>query len=266
MGQVYLARDTRLGREVAIKVLPADVAGNPERLARFEREARTVASLNHPNIVTLHDIADVDGVRFLVMERVSGRTLAAFLDRAGELPLIRILELMVPVADALASAHERGIVHRDLEPANIMVNDDGRVKVLDFGLATERVAPFGADGTTVAKEALTVEGSILGTVSYMAPEQVRGERVDTRADLFACGVILYEMASGVRPFRGASAIDIASAILSADPRPLDTMIRKLRSSLAEGPYAGGQASATDRAWWARGDDGSWGGTRAARAP
>jgi TolB-like protein len=232
MGQVYLARDTRLGREVAIKVLPPDVAGNPERLARFEREARTVASLNHPNIVTLHDIADVDGVRFLVMERVSGRTLAAFLDRAGELPLVRILELMVPVADALASAHEKGIVHRDLKPANIMVNDDGRVKILDFGLATERAAPFAPDATTVAKEALTVEGSILGTVSYMAPEQVRGERVDTRADLFACGVILYEMASGVRPFRGASAIDIASVIVSTDPRPLETLAPRVPPSFA----------------------------------
>jgi len=232
MGQVYLARDTRLGREVAIKVLPADVAGNPERLARFEREARTVASLNHPNIVTLHDIADVDGVRFLVMEHVSGRTLSAFLDRAGELPLIRILELMVPVADALASAHDRGIVHRDLKPANIMVNDDGRVKILDFGLATERAAPFSPDATTVAKEALTVEGSILGTVSYMAPEQVRGERVDTRADLFACGVILYEMASGVRPFRGESAIDVASAIVSTDPRPLETLAPRVPPSFA----------------------------------
>jgi serine/threonine-protein kinase len=232
MGQVYLARDTRLGREVAIKVLPTALAGDPERLARFEREARTVASLNHPNIVTLHDIAEADGVRFLVMERVTGRTLAELLGRSGELPLIRMLELMVPVADALASAHGRGIVHRDLKPANIMVNDDGRVKVLDFGLATERAEPIVPDATTVAKEALTAEGGILGTVSYMAPEQVRGERVDTRADLFACGVILYEMASGVRPFRGESAIDIASAIVRTDPRPLETLAPRVPASFA----------------------------------
>ena len=232
MGEVYLARDTRLEREVAVKVLPAEVAGNPERLARFEREARTVASLNHPNIVTLHDVAEAGGIRFLVMERVAGRTLADVIDRAGELPPARILQLLTPVADALASAHERGIVHRDLKPANIMVADDGRVKILDFGLATERAHPLDGEGTTVAKEALTAEGRVLGTVSYMAPEQVRGERVDARADLFAFGVILYEMAAGVRPFRGESAIDVASAIVGTEPRPLESLAPRVPAGLA----------------------------------
>jgi len=232
MGEVYLARDTRLGREVAIKVLPADVADNPERLARFEREARTVAALNHPNIVTLHDVAEAGGVRFLVMERVAGRTLADLIDRAGELPPARMLDLMTPVADALASAHERGIVHRDLKPANIMVADDGRVKILDFGLATERAHPLDGEGTTVAKDALTTEGRVLGTVSYMAPEQVRGERVDARADLFAFGVILYEMAAGVRPFRGESAIDVASAIVGNEPPPIETIAPRVPAGLA----------------------------------
>jgi len=232
MGEVYLARDTRLGREVAVKVLPPDVAGNPERLARFEREARTVASLNHPNIVTLHDIAEAGGIRFLVMERVTGRTLADVIERAGELPPTRILELMTPVADALASAHERGVVHRDLKPANIMVADDGRVKVLDFGLATERADPLDGEGTTVARHALTTEGGVLGTVSYMAPEQVRGERVDARADLFAFGVILYEMAAGVRPFRGESAIDVASAIVGTEPRPIESLAPRVPAGLS----------------------------------
>jgi serine/threonine-protein kinase len=273
MGEVYLARDTRLGREVAIKVLPADVADNPERLARFEREARTVASLNHPNIVTLHDVAEAGGIRFLVMERVAGRSLADVIERAGGLPPARILELMTPVADALASAHERGIVHRDLKPANIMVADDGRVKILDFGLATERADPVDGEGTTVAREALTAEGGILGTASYMAPEQVRGERVDARADLFAFGVILYELAAGVRPFRGESAIEVASAIVGTDPRPIETLapgvpaglarlIRRclekdvrhrlqsaldLRNELADMADAAGRAGATGRA-------------------
>jgi TolB-like protein len=166
------------------------------------------------------------------MERVAGRTLADLLERAGGLPPARILDLMTPVADALASAHERGIVHRDLKPANIMVTDDGRVKVLDFGLATERADAPDGEGTTVAKKALTTEGGILGTVSYMAPEQVRGERVDARADLFAFGVILYEMAAGVRPFRGESAIDVASAIVGTEPRPIETLAPRVPAGLA----------------------------------
>jgi TolB-like protein len=232
MGEVYLARDTRLGREVAIKVLPAEVAGDPERLARFEREARTIASLNHSNIVTLHDVAEASGTRYLVMERVTGRTLEDAIIRTGGLEPSRILDLMVPVADALASAHERGIVHRDLKPANIMVGDDGRVKVLDFGLATERASPLAGDGTTVARDGMTVEGCILGTVAYMAPEQLRGERVDARADLFAFGVILYELAAGVRPFRGETAVDVASAVLGTEARPLETIAPRVPAGLA----------------------------------
>jgi serine/threonine protein kinase/tetratricopeptide (TPR) repeat protein len=217
MGEVYKARDPRLQRDVALKVLPPDFAGDPDRLARFEREARTVAALSNPNIVTIHSIEDADGVRFLTMEYVSGRPLMDLIGARG-MPIARILELAIPVADALAAAHGRGIVHRDLKPANVMVDDEGRVKVLDFGLAKPHTPAIG--GTEGPTETVTVEGRIVGTVPYMAPEQLRGERVDARADLFSLGAMLYEMASGVRPFRGHSTLDVVSAILREEPAPL----------------------------------------------
>ena len=221
MGEVYLARDTRLGRDVALKVLPAETSQDPDRLARFEREARAVAALNHPNIVTLHAIEEIDGQRVIVMERVTGSPLSAILEPDG-LPLARLLEIAVPIADALSAAHEKGVVHRDLKPANVMLNDEGRVKVLDFGLA-KWVDPPAAVDSEAPTATRSTEGAIVGTVPYMAPEQLRGQHVDTRADIFSLGVMLYEMAAGGRPFRGSSSADVMSAILREEPSPLETV-------------------------------------------
>jgi eukaryotic-like serine/threonine-protein kinase len=218
MGVVYEARDTRLDRRVALKLLPPELGLEPERLARFDREARILAGLNHPNIVTVYALEQSDGRPFLVMERVSGRTLADLMG-SGALPAARVLDLAVPIALALGAAHERGIVHRDLKPANVMVDDEGRVKVLDFGLA--RADPAATEAQTTL--ALTREGTVMGTLPYMSPEQVRGERTDARTDIFALGTMLYEMAAGIRPFRGASAADLAAAIIGSDPPPLDTV-------------------------------------------
>ena len=223
MGEVYEAHDTRLGRPVAIKVLPEDLAADPGRLARLHREARTVAGLNHPNIVTLHAIEEASGTPFLVMERIEGRSLAESIPKGG-LPLRRILDIAIPIADALAAAHESGVVHRDLKPANVMLARDGRVKVLDFGLArapaTSEAAALAAGPTATVAPALTADHQVLGTLPYMAPEQVRGEPVDARADIFALGTMLYEMATGASPFAGTSSADVLSAILREDPPPL----------------------------------------------
>src|SRR6185295_5396205 len=212
MGEVYRARDPRLKRDVAIKVLPQDVASSPERLARFEREATTVAGINHPNIVVLHSIEEAEGTRFLTMELVDGRSLDQSVT-AGGLPTDRVIELGIAMADALAAAHEKGVIHRDLKPANVMLTKDGRVKVLDFGLAKLATSDSSPDITRAATIAspLSSDGQTVGTVPYMAPEQVRGESVDTRTDLFALGVVLYELLSGKRPFAGASSADISSA-------------------------------------------------------
>ncbi len=224
MGEVYRARDTRLGREVAIKILPQAVASSPDRLARFEREARTVAGLNHPNIVTLFNVEDEEGVRFLTMELVEGESLNQVVAPGG-LPLERVLDLSIPLAAALIAAHERGIVHRDLKPSNVMVTRDGWIKVLDFGLAKAAAEPSpdpgqaGTQGIT-AEAPISGTGQMLGTVPYMAPEQIRGEAVDARSDLFALGIILYELASGRRPFTGATLADVGSAILRDAPAPL----------------------------------------------
>ena len=222
MGEVYRAKDLRLGREVAIKVLPSEVAASPERLVRFEREARTVAGLNHPNIVTLHSVEDESGIRFLTMELVEGQTLTALLTPGG-LPLARLLELAIPLTDALAAAHGRGIVHRDLKPGNVMVTGENRVKILDFGLAkVERDRDPRSDhplGSTV-EFSLSEAGQILGTIPYMAPEQIRGQAVDARSDLFALGVILYELSTGMRPFMGGTPSDVSASILRDTPAPL----------------------------------------------
>jgi len=222
MGEVYRARDTRLGREVAIKVLPAGVASNPDRLARFEREARTIAGLNHPNVVTLFSVEDEGGIRFLTMELVEGQSLDRVV-KPGGLPLTRVLELSIPLANALVAAHERGVIHRDLKPANVMVTHDDWVKVLDFGLAKVAAGEGSSPDATVGATAgapLSGEGQVLGTVPYMAPEQIRGETVDARSDLFALGVILYELATGKRPFTGTSSADVSSSILRDVPVPV----------------------------------------------
>jgi serine/threonine-protein kinase len=220
MGEVYRARDARLGREVAVKVLPAALAASPDSLARFEREARTVAALSHPNIVVLHSIEEEQGLRFLTLELVEGQGLERLVTPGG-LPVARLLELAIPLADALAAAHEKGVVHRDLKPANIMVTREGRVKVLDFGLAklAEAASALEETRTMALAEPISTAGQVVGTVPYMAPEQIRGEAVDARTDLFALGIILYELATGRRPFGGASSADVSSAILRDSPVP-----------------------------------------------
>ena len=221
MGEVYRAKDLRLGREIAIKVLPADVASSPDRLVRFEREARTVAGLNHPNIVVLHSVEDADGVRFLTMELVEGQTLSTFVAPGG-LSLPRILELAIPLSDALVAAHEKGVIHRDLKPGNVMVTREGRVKVLDFGLAKLVAADEAPtqDATMTGGDPISGDGRVVGTVPYMAPEQLRGEATDARSDLFSLGIILYELATGSRPFTGETSIDVSHAILRETPEPL----------------------------------------------
>jgi serine/threonine protein kinase/tetratricopeptide (TPR) repeat protein len=224
MGEVYRARDTRLKRDIAIKVLPDDVASSPQRLARFEREATTVAGLNHPNIVVLHSIEEAQGTRFLTMELVEGRSLDHSVTPGG-LPAARVIELGIAMADALAAAHEKGVIHRDLKPANVMLTKDGRVKVLDFGLA--KLAPSDSNPNLTYAATMTTPlsdaGHVVGTVPYMAPEQIRGGTVDARTDLFALGVVLYELACGKRPFAGESHADISSAILRDAPKPLGSV-------------------------------------------
>jgi serine/threonine protein kinase len=226
MGEVFRARDTKLGREVALKILPAEMAADPERLRRFEREAKAVAALNHPNIVTIHSVEHAGGLHFLTMELVEGKTLAEQIPRRG-LPLTRILELAVPLADAVSAAHERGITHRDLKPANIVIGEDGRLRILDFGIAKlrEEEVPGGRAAGEAAAETvklpITGEGRILGTIPYMSPEQLQGLPVDARSDIFSVGIILYEMATGKRPFQGETSADLMSSILKDTPSPLN---------------------------------------------
>jgi TolB-like protein/cytochrome c-type biogenesis protein CcmH/NrfG len=233
MGEVYRARDTRLGREVALKLLPEGLASAPDRLARFEREARTVASLNHPNIVVLHSIEEDSGTRFLTMELVDGRSLADSVTPGGLSPA-QLLDIAVPLADALVAAHEKGVVHRDLKPANVMLTRDGRVKVLDFGLAKL----FQEDTNLAVSQAATManpiseSGVVVGTAPYMAPEQIRGETVDARSDIFSFGVLIYELSVGKRPFTGQTSIDVSSAILRDMPPEVSTVRSDLPSDLA----------------------------------
>jgi len=221
MGEVYRARDPRLNRLIAIKVLPGSAATDAERRERFEREGQAIAALNHPNIVTIYSVEEADGLFFLTMELVDGRSLAEALPKSG-LPLDRLLKIAIPVAEAITAAHQKGITHRDLKPANIMLGEgehEGRVKVLDFGLAKLAGGPFAAAGATALPTApVTGEGRILGTVAYMSPEQAEGKPIDGRSDLFSLGVILYEMATGQRPFTGDTSISIISAIIKDTPK------------------------------------------------
>src|ERR1044071_882456 len=218
MGEVYRARDTRLGRDVALKVLPAEFARDPGRRARFEQEAKAAAALNHPNIVGLHDIGEEDGVFYTVSELVPGDTLSALLER-GPVPLRKLLDLAVQLADGMAAAHTARIAHRDLKPANIMVTGDGRAKILDFGLAKlASIAPSSPDETVTVHQ--TEPGMILGTVNYMSPEQARGKPADYRSDQFSFGLILYEMAAGRRAFERLESVQTMAAILSEDPPPI----------------------------------------------
>jgi serine/threonine protein kinase len=197
MGEVYRARDTRLDRQVAIKVLPEDLAGSPEFRTRLEREARAASALNHPHICTLHDIGHQNGTDYLVMELIEGETLAARIAR-GPLPPAEVLRYGIEIADALDRAHRAGIVHRDLKPGNIMIAKSG-VKLLDFGLARQTApgpAPGSLSQTPTMSQPLTVQGSVVGTFQYMSPEQLEGQEADARSDLFALGAVLYEMATG----------------------------------------------------------------------
>ncbi len=225
MGEVYLAKDTRLGREVALKVVPEQYTSDPSRLLRFEREAKTVAALNHPNIVTVYSIEEVDGTHFLTMECVRGDSVDRLIPPTG-MPLDTLFDVAIPLADALAAAHQQGIVHRDLKPANVMVSKDGRVKVLDFGLAKlTGDAPGGGFGSGASQAptratSLTQDGGIVGTVPYMSPEQLDGREVDHRSDIFSLGVLLYEMVTGRQPFQGNSAPAVMSAILRDAPTPV----------------------------------------------
>jgi Tol biopolymer transport system component len=220
MGDVYRARDTKLGRDVAIKILPAEFGLDPERLARFEREARLLASLNHANIAAIYGIEDAGDVRALVLELVDGETLAATLSRAS-LPLPEALAFARQICDALEAAHERGIVHRDLKPANIAVTRDGAVKVLDFGLAKDGAGRAGGSGSDLTHSptmmAPTMHGVLLGTAPYMSPEQARGKTVDKRTDIWAFGCVLYEMLTGRRAFPGETMSDAVAAILEREP-------------------------------------------------
>jgi non-specific serine/threonine protein kinase len=230
MGQVYRALDTTLDRHVALKVLPPDLAHDPARIDRFRREARTVAALNHPHIVTIYSVErdGATGVHFLTMELVEGASLDRQLPPGG-LPLPRLLDLAWALADALAAAHERGIVHRDLKPGNVVMTPDGRVKVLDFGLAKSHdMAAAGANAETMAR---TMAGLVMGTVPYMSPEQVQGCVVDARSDLFSLGVLLHEAATGARPFQGASDAALISSLLRDPAPPLAARRRDLPDAL-----------------------------------
>jgi serine/threonine protein kinase len=222
MGEVYRALDPRLGREVAIKILPADLSGDPARRARFEQEARAVAALNHPNILGLYDIGSDNQVSYIVTELVQGETLAALIER-GPLPIKRLIEIAVQLADGMAAAHAARINHRDLKPANIMISADGRVKILDFGLARQAPAPS-AEQDATQPLSQTQPGMILGTVNYMSPEQACGRVTDHRSDQFSFGLILYEMASGKRAFEKPESIQTMAAIVSDEPPPIDRSI------------------------------------------
>jgi serine/threonine protein kinase len=233
MGEVYRARDTRLDRTVAIKVLPSHLSSNPELKQRFEREARAISSLNHPRICTLHDIGHQDGVDFLVMEYLEGETLAERL-RKGPLPLKESLKIGIEVCEALETAQRAGIVHRDLKPGNIMLTKNG-AKLMDFGLAKAAATGLGSAASAPLVSAaktmseatpmspLTSAGTVIGTIQYMAPEQIEGKEADARSDLFALGSVLYEMSTSKRPFEGKTQISLASAILEKEPEPMRTL-------------------------------------------
>jgi len=248
MGEVYRARDTRLDRTVAIKVLPAELSEDAHRRVRFEREARAISALSHPHICTLHDVGRENGVDYLVMEYLEGETLAERL-RKGPLPLAQVLRFGIQMADALEKAHRNGIIHRDLKPSNIMVTKSG-VKLLDFGLAKSTagqsiwdVAKSSVSQQPTAQRPITAEGALVGTLEYMAPEQLQGGEPDARTDIFALGNVLYRMATGRKPFEGTSDASLIAAILEREPPPISSyqpltppsLDRVVKSCLAKSP-------------------------------
>jgi TolB-like protein/tRNA A-37 threonylcarbamoyl transferase component Bud32 len=225
MGEVYRAHDTKLGRDVALKMLPAEMARDPERLARFRREAKALAQLDHPNIITIYAVEECDGIHFLTMQLIEGLPLDRVIPQGG-LPVERIFEIASALGEALAAAHEKGIVHRDLKPANVMVSNDGRVTILDFGLAKD-VRAANLDDATMTSANHTQAGMVMGTPAYMSPEQASGRPLDHRTDIFSLGVVLHEMATGRRPFEGSSSAELISAIL----RDIPTSVVETRPDL-----------------------------------
>ena len=223
MGEVYRAHDAKLGRDVALKVLPRELADEPERRTRLLREARAAASLNHPNICTIYEVGEADGHVYIAMEVVEGQPLSRRL-AARPLPSEEVLRYGLQLTDALAHAHDRGVVHRDLKSANVMATPEGRIKVLDFGLATRVSGEALAEVTTRSRTSLTQPGAILGTLPYMAPEQLRAQPADARSDVWALGVVLYEMAAGARPFQGHTGFELSSAIFHEAPPPLPSQV------------------------------------------
>src|SRR5262245_43866611 len=235
MGEVYLALDTRLGRKVAVKSLRAEFTTDAERLRRFEQEARAASALNHPNIITIHEVGETDSIHYIVTEYVEGETLRQRLTNAPQIPLklSEMIGLAAQIAAALAAAHGAGIIHRDIKPENVMVRRDGILKVLDFGLAklTEPSSPvIDSQAATIARNR-TDTGVVMGTPRYMAPEQARGEKVDARTDIFSLGVALYEMLAGRAPFTGATASDCIAAILKEEPPDLSETNQKVTPQL-----------------------------------
>ena len=233
MGEVYLARDLKLGRKVALKVLPDQFIQDVVRVKMFAREARTASALNHPNIITIFDIGQVDGTHFIATEYIEGQTVRLRL-RASEMPMPEIIETAIQTANALAAAHEVGVVHRDIKPENVMIRYDGYIKVLDFGLAKLNEASTTNHGdlpSETKRTVYTLPGAVMGTASYMSPEQIRGETVDGRSDIFSLGVLIYEMAAGKTPFTGATAIEILAATLEREPLPLTQVNRQIPAEL-----------------------------------
>ncbi|MDQ2971147.1 MAG: serine/threonine protein kinase, partial [Acidobacteriota bacterium] len=227
MGEVYRASDSRLGRDVAIKVLPAAAAADPDRRQRFEQEARAASALNHPNILTVYDIGETDGTTYIAMELVDGKTLREVLASGEPLPTKKLLDIAVQTSEGLAKAHAAGIVHRDLKPENLMVSKDGYVKILDFGLAklTEPVSQDASGLPTVIASA-TTPGTVMGTAGYMSPEQASGQSVDFRSDQFTLGAILYEMATGKRAFQRKTGAETLVAIIREEPESLGQLAPK----------------------------------------
>jgi serine/threonine protein kinase len=230
MGDVFLAKDTQLDREVALKVLPPDLAESEERRSRFQREAKAVAALNHPHIVTVHSVEEAEGVHFITMELVRGKTLSEVIPRKG-LSLAKFFEIAIPLADAVAAAHEKGILHRDLKPDNLMLSDEGRLKILDFGLAKLKPDAGVRGISELPTNARTEEGRIVGTVAYMSPEQAEGKALDSRSDIFSLGIVLYEMATGERPFQGETTASVLSSILKDTPKSVTEINPALPSLL-----------------------------------
>jgi len=232
MGEVYQARDTKLDRTVALKILPADVLANEDRMGRFMREAKTASALNHPNIITIYEIGQAGPILFIATEFIEGQTLREHLNQTA-LTILETLDMAIQTASALAAAHEAGVVHRDIKPENLMLRRDGILKVLDFGLAKltdawDRSVDREAETLTLID---TVPGTVLGTTAYMSPEQARGREVDERTDIWSIGVLLYEMVTGRIPFEQETPSDVIAAILRAEPPPLSSFVTAVPAEL-----------------------------------